>query len=398
MTAEDARRAAAASDERRARRTTLGPLDGIPFGLKDNIDLAGVPATAGMELRRHHVPAADAPVVTALKRAGAVILGKHSLHEAAMGPSATNPHYGSTHNPHRRDHSAGGSSTGAGAALAAGLCAAALGTDTLGSVRIPAAYSGIAALCPTPGRISTDGVLPLAWSLDVVGPMARRARDLSLLFAGLAETRPMAHPRGATLGVLTPLDEAQVQPAVMDVFRRAVARLRDAGFRTVDVMLSGDGLQATFNAGLVISRAEALAVHATDFAAQPVGFSAPMRANLEQAAGFRATDLVRAMRTRAGIAMAVLRLLAGCAALVMPTTPVPTYRLDGPVPPNQPLFTALANVAGCPAVSVPMGFTPDRLPLGLQFLGAPGSDESLMALAATYEDAAGFDMTPPSFN
>lgn len=397
MTAADARSAAAASDDRHARRATRGPLDGIPFGLKDNIDLAGVPATAGMELRRHHVPAVDAPVVLALKQAGAVILGKHSLHEAAMGPSATNPHYGSTHNPHRRDHSAGGSSTGAGAALAAGLCAAALGTDTMGSVRLPAAFSGIAALCPTPGRIPTEGVLPLSWSLDVVGPMARRARDLPLLFAALADTRPSADPRGATLGILGPLDAARVRPDVRAAFGHAVDQLRAAGFRIVDVVLAVEDLQAAIDAGVVISRAEALAVHAADFAVRPEDFSAPMRANLEQAAGFRATDLVRAMRTRAQVTMAVRHRLAGCAALVMPTTPVPTYRIDGPVPPYQSLFTALANVAGCPAVSVPMGFTPNRLPLGLQFLGAPGSDESLMALAAAYEDAAGFDMTPPGF-
>jgi Asp-tRNA(Asn)/Glu-tRNA(Gln) amidotransferase A subunit family amidase len=351
-----------------------------------------------MELRRHHMPAADAPVATALKRAGAVILGKHSLHEAAMGPSATNPHYGSTHNPHRRDHSAGGSSTGAGAALAAGLCAGALGTDTLGSVRIPAAFSGIAALCPTPGRVSAEGVLPLAWSLDVVGPMARQARSLPLLFAALTATQPAPDLRGATLGVLSPLDEAKARPDVMAVFDAALDQLRAAGFRLIRVTLAGDGLQAAFDAGLLISRAEAFAVHAADFETRPDGFSAPMRANLERAAGLPATDLVRAMRARARIAAMVRRLLAGCAALVMPTTPLPTYRLDGPVPPNQPLFTALANVAGCPAVSVPMGFTPDRLPLGLQFLGAPGSDESLMALAALYEEAACWDMTPPGFD
>jgi len=350
-----------------------------------------------MELRRHHMPTADAPVAAALKRAGAVILGKHSLHEAAMGPSATNPHYGSTHNPHRRDHSAGGSSTGAGAALAAGLCAGALGTDTLGSVRIPAAYSGIAALSPTPGRILAEGVLPLAWSLDVVGPMTRQARDLPLLFAALAATEPAPDPRGATLGVLSPLDEAQVQPDVMAVFEAALDRLRAAGFHLVRVTLAGDGLQAGFDAGLLISRAEAFAVHQADFTTRADGFSAPMRANLQRAAAMRATGLVQAMRTRARVAAAVRHLLAGCAALVMPTTPVPTYRLDGPVPPNQPLFTALANVAGCPAVSVPMGFTPDRLPLGLQFLGEPGSDESLMALASVYEDAAQWDMVPPGF-
>lgn len=351
-----------------------------------------------MELRRHHMPAADAPVATALKRAGAVILGKHSLHEAAMGPSATNPHYGSTHNPHRRDHSAGGSSTGAGAALAAGLCAGALGTDTLGSVRIPAAYSGIAALSPTPGRIPTDGVLPLAWSLDVVGPMTLQARDLPLLFAALAATQPAPDPRGATLGILTPRNEARVEPDVEAAFARALDQLRAAGFTLRTVVLTGDGLQAAFDAGLLISRAEALAVHAADFPARRDGFSAPMQANLERAAALMATDLVRAQRVRARVMMALRRLLAGCDALVIPTTPVPTYRLDGPVPPTQPLFTALANVGACPAVSVPMGFTPDGLPLGLQFLGAPGSDESLIAMAALYEDTARWDMTPPGFD
>ena len=175
-----------ASDERRAQNAARGPLDGVPLGLKDNIDVAGVPATGGMETRRDRVPETDAACVAALRCAGAVILGKHNLQEAAFGVSPVNPHYGSTHNAHRRGLTTGGSSTGAGAALAAALCAGALGTDTLGSVRLPAAYSGICALKPTHGLVSIRGVLPLSWGLDSVGPMARSARDLSPLAAAIA--------------------------------------------------------------------------------------------------------------------------------------------------------------------------------------------------------------------
>jgi len=400
VTADEARTAAGAADARRAAGRPRGLLDGIPVGLKDNIDCAGMPATAGMALYRDHVPAADAPATAALKHAGAVILGKQGMHEGAMGTSPFNPHFGATQNPHRAGYSPGGSSTGGGAALAAGLCAAALGTDTLGSVRLPAAYSGIASLLPTPGRISLDGVLPLAWSLDAVGPMARSARDLAPLLAVLAEPRPARPVADLTIGVLPLPEAAGVVPAVAAAFDAALAMLRRQGLRVVRADLAGVGLTDLLEAGLVILRAEAAAVHAANLKARPEGYSAPMRERLAQGAGFAATAVVRAWRTRRRAMQAVREALGACDVLAMPTTPFPAPAFAGPdpLPAMQPVFTALGNVAACPAVSVPMGRSPDRLPLGLQLVGLPGSDETLIALAAAYEAAAGHAMAPAGWD
>ena len=184
--ADAARQDASASDKRRAEGKALGPLDGIPIALKDNIDVAGVPTTGGIEAYRRSVPEKDADVVRRLREAGAVILGKLNMHEAAHGATTANDAFGYCQNPHKPGFTPGGSSGGSGAALAAGLCAGALGTDTLGSVRIPASFCGIAGLKPTYGLVSTRGVMPLSYALDHVGPMARSCEDLTVMLSVLA--------------------------------------------------------------------------------------------------------------------------------------------------------------------------------------------------------------------
>src|SRR5262249_46782901 len=182
---EGALRAAAASRDRHAARRALGPLDGIPVAVKDNIDMAGLPRTAGTEAFRPRIPRPEPPVVERLKRAGAVILGKLNMHEAAFGGTTDNPVFGRCMNPLLPGHTPGGSSGGSGAAVAAGFCTAALGTDTMGSVRLPAAYCGIWGFKPTRGEIQTKGVVPLSVTLDTVGPLARTAADLGIFAEAL---------------------------------------------------------------------------------------------------------------------------------------------------------------------------------------------------------------------
>lgn len=406
---DEALAAAERSDERRATDGTLGLLDGIPVALKDNIDVAGVPATGGMATRRNRIPAHDAGCVAALKAQGAVILGKHTLHEAAMGPSPINPHFGRTHNALRHGYTAGGSSTGAGAALAAGLCAAALGTDTLGSVRLPSAYSGIAALKPTPGLISARGVLPLSWHLDVVGPLARSARDLAILAAALARydpedaasaapSRPMdwAMPdspdvQGLRIGRLVNMDVVDIEPEVAAAFAAALNGLRDIGCEVFDVVIPGLELDDVVRHGVTITRADAAVIHAADYANRRDELSPGLVENLEIGRQLLAVDIVAAGRVRDEARVALRRVLTDCDVITLPTTPQVAFPLDQAAPDSQPAFTALANMASCPAVSVPMGMTPGGLPCAIQFMGLPYDDGALLRLAHAFEH----HVTPP---
>lgn len=406
VTADEALDAAGRSDERRRNGETLGLLDGIPMAFKDNIDVAGIPATAGMATRRNRIPADDAACVAALKAHGAVVLGKHTLHEAAMGPSPINPHYGSTHNAHRHGYTAGGSSTGAGAALAAGLCAAALGTDTLGSVRLPSAYSGISALKPTPGLISVRGVLPLSWQLDVVGPLARSARDLAVLAAALTQYDPedgasiepgraidWAVPGspavdGSRIGRLANMDAVDMEPAVAGAFAHALQSLRDIGCEVFDVAMPGLELEEVVRHGVTITRADAAVIHAADYENRRGELSPGLVENLEIGRRLSAREIVEAGRARDEARLAVRRVLADCDMIALPTAPQVAFPLDQPARDNQPVFTALANMAGCPAVSLPMGMSPDGLPCAIQFMGLPYDDGALLRLASAFEQSS----------
>ena len=200
----DNARAAAAESAVRIARGEPRPLEGVPFGIKANIDIEGLATTAGVAARRDDVATSDAAVVTRLRDAGAVILGHLNMHEAALGATTDNPAYGRTENPHRIGRTPGGSSGGSGAAVAAGLCAAALGTDTMGSVRIPAAYNGVYGLKPTHGLVPDDGLVFLARRLDSIGPLARSVADLAAVMAVLAPLdEAAAVTRVATLQTMT---------------------------------------------------------------------------------------------------------------------------------------------------------------------------------------------------
>jgi aspartyl-tRNA(Asn)/glutamyl-tRNA(Gln) amidotransferase subunit A len=390
----------------RRRDGVIGRLDGIPIALKDNFDIAGWPTRAGLPGREQ--PAEhDAHVVARLRAAGAVLVGKTNMDEGALGAATDNPHYGPTHNPWKHGYSAGGSSGGAAAAVAAGLAAAAVGSDSLGSIRIPASYCGLFALKPTHGEISARGMVPAARRLDAVGLLARSVADLTVLLQVLAgydadDARsrrrrvalapPDWEPGKLRCGLLPDLAAVGVQPGVAALFEDALARLpRELGERrTVD--FDDWPFARTRRAGLLLMEAEMLGTFADDLADTAHPVSGRFRGMLDYAARKSAADYAMADRVLDAATLKMRRLFAQVDVLVLPTTPQGAFPLGGPVPDSQADLTSFASLAGCPAVSIPMGRLPDGLPVGLQFVGARGSDLRLLELAAVC--AATLDAEP----
>lgn len=402
---------ARAAQDRIAKKRRRGKLDGIPVALKDNIDVARIPTSNGFGGTPYRVPAADAEVVRRLRAAGAVILGKLNMHEGALGATTDNPHHGRTVNPHRAGHSPGGSSGGAGAAVAAGLCCVALGTDTGGSVRIPASYCGVVGLKPSYGFISTRGVVPLSYRLDHVGTLARTVADAATMLDVLGgfdprctESRRSAQGQyvavkpgrldGVTLGVIRNFAAERVAPAVTTVFNMALKHLVRLGAAICTVDLPSYDVVKGRRAGFLRVEAEAAFVHGSLYSKAPERFSPEMRSYLDYGARMLATDLIAADRCIDVAAFELAQCLEGVDAIVSPTTPQPAPAFNRKVPDNAGAFCIPANFAGCPAISVPMGYTALGLPLGLQVIGAIHSDTRIMQIAASFEAAAGIDRNP----
>ena len=396
--------AARSSDLRRASGR-FGRLDGVPVSIKDNIDVAGMPTRCGLA-----APAAsatsDAHVVERLRHAGAVILGKTGVPEGSFGASSANPYTGAVHNPFRAGFQAGGSSGGAAAAVAAGLCAVAIGSDSLGSIRIPASYCGVYALKPTAGEISTRGMRPGGRRLDSIGLLARGLDDLGVLLHVLAGhdpddprsrrrridlALPDWEPGKLRVGVLGELASYGTHEGVAALFAQALATLKQefGGCHLVDF---GDyPLQRARRAAFFLIEAELLVTHAQALADATHPPSPALQHLLDFARRKSAADYAAADRLVDAAGPAARRLFARVDVLVTPTTPQPAFALGTPLPDNQADFTAFANLAGCPAVSIPMGLV-DGLPVGLQFTGPPGSDLRLLELAEVC--AAALDATP----
>jgi aspartyl-tRNA(Asn)/glutamyl-tRNA(Gln) amidotransferase subunit A len=394
--ADRARREALDADRRRAEGRRLGPLDGMPLGVKDNIDVAGSPATAGMATRRNRVPPQDAFCVAKLRAQGAIIIGKTNLHEAALGATNDNPHFGRCFKPHGASRTPGGSSGGSAAAVAAGLVPGALGTDTMGSIRIPASYCGAVGLKPTYGSVSTGGVCALSWRLDHVGPLARTVEDAALLLDAIAgfdpgsaeSQRPGPGRRlGKRLGVLGKLEATACTPAVRQAFERALGVLEHLGYSIETVEIPGYEPARARRSGLLMVEADAAVVHEAALAGRREAFSEEALAMLDYAISASAAKLARAERTVHLAARAALRLLEELDAIVSPTTPQTAFVFGEPVPDNQGDFTALASFAGCPAISVPMGADAAGMPIGLQLVAAPWCEAGLLEIARDFERA-----------
>jgi aspartyl-tRNA(Asn)/glutamyl-tRNA(Gln) amidotransferase subunit A len=382
--------------QHRRREGVMGRLDGIPIALKDNFDVAGWPTRAGLAGRTQ--PAQDdAHVVSRLRASGAVLLGKTNMDEGALGAATDNPHYGPTQHPYRHGYCAGGSSGGAAAAVAAGLAVAAVGSDSLGSIRIPASYCGVFALKPTHGEISTRGMVAAARRLDAVGLLARSVDDLTVLLQVLAGydaddarsrrrrvafSPPDWEPGNLRTGLLGDLAGVGVQPEVIEVFETALEKLpRELGERrTVD--FSDWNFARTRRAGLLLMEAEMLGTFAADLESVGPSVSDRFRSLLGYAATKSAADYAVADRVLDAATLKMRRLFAQVDVLVMPTTPQGAFPLGESAPDSQADLTSFASLAGCPAVSIPMGTLPNGLPIGMQLIGARGSDLRLLELAA----------------
>ena len=386
----DSARAAANEADRRYRSGRARPLEGLPIAVKDNLDLTGSPTTAGMLTRKDRVAQSDAGVVRRLKAAGAVIIGKLNMTEAALGADGRNPHYGDCHNPLRHGYSPGGSSSGSAAAVAAGLVPAALGTDTMGSIRIPAAYCGIWGLKPSYGLISTAGSVAVSRRLDHVGPLASCPADLELLLdvlAGFDPACPVARPiqlseplETFTLGV-PDLSAVDLEPAVEQSWRGTQESLREGGFRLHPLPAWPIRAGRIRRAGLLLCEAEMLAEHGPDWAASRAAFSPMLQTLMEWAEHQSAAQLAEAMRRIDAARLAVNRWLTACDFVMLPTTPQRAFRLDDSTPVNQADLTCLANCAGLPAITLPLPRTAGALPCGVQLVGAHGGDRGVIKAA-----------------
>jgi aspartyl-tRNA(Asn)/glutamyl-tRNA(Gln) amidotransferase subunit A len=402
MDAAGAAAQARESDSRRAQGKTIGRLDGVPIAIKDNIDVAGLPTQAGLPGAR--APAArDAAVVERLRGAGAAILGKTGMDEGP-GADGRNPHFGDVQNPWRFGFSPGGSSAGSAVAVAAGLCAAAIGTDTLGSVRIPASYCGVYGFKPTSGEISLRGVAPAARRLDCVGLIARGVDGLGVLYhllAGYDATDPRSRrrrvepelpdwePGKLRVGVLGDLRAWGTTDGVADVFARALDALTHELPNRRNVDFADFSIPAARRAGLFLVEAEMLGAYPADVLAAA---SPRLQKMLDYARGKSAADFAAADRVVDAAVLKTRRLFADIDVLVTPTTPQTAFAHGTAAPVDQADFTAFANLSGCPALSLPMGPTADGLPAGLQLMGPPGSDLRLLELAEVC--AAALDATP----
>jgi aspartyl-tRNA(Asn)/glutamyl-tRNA(Gln) amidotransferase subunit A len=395
-----------------ARREALSPapgrLSGVPVGLKDIIATRGVRTTGGSALLADWLPPEDATSWQRLAREGAILLGKLNTHEFAAGATGENRHYGAVRNPYDPTRMAGGSSSGSAAAVAAGLVAGALGSDTGGSIRIPAALCGVVGLKPTYGRVPVDGVLPLSWSLDHVGPITRTVRDAARLLDVMAPAAGRSSEDAARAGAASGLDGWRIgiptpwlaggmEEGVRDAFDAALAALRQLGAEVVavDPGVSADHLAAA-NRGLAF--AEASAWHERFLNAGRAGeYGDNVRPRKEAGRLVPADTYLTAQRLRTALCRAFAPVWRQVHLLCLPTVPItaPPLGTDRVQVASRTLsvtqaligWASILNVLGTPALTLPCGFDADHLPVGLEFVAPPGEDGRVLYAGAAFEAA-----------
>ena len=416
--AEEALAAARQAEQEIARGHYRGPLHGVPLSLKDLFYTKGVRTTAASRVTADFVPNFDATIVTRLQDAGAVIFGKTNMAEFAFGE--THPDFGPTHNPWNLDFGTNGSSSGSAASVAAGLGFGSFGSDTGGSIRLPAAFCGLVGLKPTYGRVSRAGVVPLSWSLDHVGPLTRTVRDCAILLeavAGVDSADPTAarvevpHYASAldrqvphvTIGVVQPAPDDAVLPEVRQSTDQAVVTLRDLGFQIVPIEQPHP--EQAIRALMAIMYVEASSFHLPWLRTRPEDYSVNTRERLEIGAFIPGTVYVQALQARRLVIDAYRALLREVDLLLSPAAPFPSYRLGGervePVAKDGGdrmngliRFSGPFDLTGFPALTVPCGVTSEGLPIGIQLAGPAFGEELLLQVAHAYQQATAASIVP----
>jgi aspartyl-tRNA(Asn)/glutamyl-tRNA(Gln) amidotransferase subunit A len=403
------------ADEELARGIDRGLLHGVPVAVKDLFFTQGVRTTAGARIFANHVPDYDAAVVERLARAGAVLIGKTNMHELAYGITSSNPHFGVVRNPRDLERIPGGSSGGSGAAVATGLVSLAMGSDTGGSIRIPASYCGVVGLKPTYGRVSRYGAMPLAFTLDHMGPLTQSVRDAAIalnVLAGFDARDPSSSPRstenylppenvtvqGVRIGLPANFYFDRVDPEVVRATHRIVATAESLGALIFFVQVPDIG--AINTTARVILSAEASALM-EPYLARRGEFGSDVLNLLDQGRLILATDYVNAQRIRRTLTQQFNTIWKQVDCLITPTTPCTaprigqtTFTVDNEEEDIRLASTRLVraiNALGCPALSVPGGRDSRGLPMGLQIIGPPFREALILRVGAALEDATGLD-------
>jgi aspartyl-tRNA(Asn)/glutamyl-tRNA(Gln) amidotransferase subunit A len=416
--ADEARREARAAEEEIAAGKYRGPLHGVPISLKDIFYTRGVRTAAGSLVLADFVPSYDGTVTARLREAGSVLLGKVNCYEFALGPK-TPYHYGVTRNPWGLDRITGSSSSGSGVAVAAGLSAMSMGTDTGGSVRLPAAFCGTVGLKPTYGRVSRYGILPLAWSLDTPGPLTRSVADAAIVLSAIAGYDPndpassdLSVPdyraalegdlAGVRIGVPANFFFEYLDPDVEEATRAAVGVLEELGGSLADVAIPE--LEHAQTASSIIMLAEAASVHEEMLRAEGDRYGQNARERIEVGSMLLATDYLKSQRVRTVMLRQFERAMADVDVLVTPTTPRPAIRTTDKMPKNDGAEAARAannrlsrpfSLLGWPTVSLTCGFSSEEMPISLQVVGRPYDEELILKVAQAYQQATEWHLRRP---
>jgi aspartyl-tRNA(Asn)/glutamyl-tRNA(Gln) amidotransferase subunit A len=419
--ADEARAVAVAADTMRRAGHRLGPLHGIPIALKDNLAVAGTRTTAGSKILGDWFPDEDATVTARLKGAGAILIGKTNMHEFAWGGTTANPHYGFGRNPWDPERFPAGSSGGSGAAVAARTCYGAIGTDTGGSIRLPAAVNGIVGIRPTIGRVSNHNVIPLAWSMDTVGPMTRTVRDCAVMFGTIAghdprdpasATEPLTDyvadlgrgVRGLRIGVIPGYFFTHLQPAVERAVRGAVATFESLGATVVEVEIAD--IEGNISAQLTVESCEPSAYHQRWLRERPQDYGEDVRLLLEMGELHTAVHYLQAQRYRALLRSRFLDAFEDVDCFVCPTLPFTATKvgeasvvIEGGVEEDMlsaiMQYTGVPSLTGLPSLAVPCGFDDDGLPVGMQIIGRPFAEAQLFRAGHAFQDATDFHRRAP---
>lgn len=398
----------------------LGSLHGVPVAVKDLFAVRGMARTCGSSVQVETAPEEEATAVTRLREAGAVVLGMLNLHEFAYGPTGINPHHGTARNPWNTDYVCGGSSSGSGCATAARLAAATLGTDTGGSIRIPASLCGVVGFKQTYGLVSRRGIFPVSSTLDHGGPLARTVRGAALMLKAIAGTDALdSTTRDAwvgdfTAGFRTDLDGVRVgvprafffdglHPDTARAVETALGVLSGLGAEVRELAFpQAEEIPAVWN---TLCLPEAYAAHEHLLSTQPGKYGADVKERLRAGRGIEAKDYIQAVQRSKALRREMAKLLVGVDVLATPSCPMPGVRIetgtleaggvtyDGPTQLGR--LTRLAPLTGQPAVSVPCGFSSEGLPIGLQLIGNWWEDAQLLGIAHAYEQATDWHRREP---